>query len=48
MRFCILPNIEEKVKKHIKTGNISTRWINLYVKETNKIKNYIRNKRIAI
>lgn len=33
MRFCVFPNIEEKVKKHIKTGNVSTRWINLYVKE---------------
>lgn len=33
IRFCVLPNIEEKVKKHIKAGNISTRWINLYAKE---------------
>ena len=33
MRFCIFPNIKERIKKHIKTGNVSTRWIKLYVKE---------------
>lgn len=33
MRFCIFPNIEERIKKHIKTGNVSTKWMNLYIKE---------------
>ena len=33
MRFCVLPNIEEKVKKHVKNGNVSTKWMNLYIKE---------------
>ena len=27
------PNIEERIKKHIKTGNVSAKWINLYIKE---------------
>ena len=33
MRFYILPNIEERVKKHVKNGNVSTKWMNLYIKE---------------